>query len=319
MEFTQLLDVQVPVEDTGCLQVDNTLDKAIFDLFNQEQFGTGAPGNLFMPDLPLDGASSDENEDPVFFSSSATSSYAEPLDSTPALPESTTGNPSKKRSAEDLDAPDYQREKRLQRNRESAALSRWRKKTTMESLSVKNRDLERTNARLNYLLACSNAEVQALRTQLVRYQSASGVGNMVPPPTSTSESAALCDLVYRTKYSSPSRNSLQLEYYRGPQCSLKAQVSPETRTSSLKQSQQVVQKRISQHKLLFLFLASSLVFLAPRKLQSRDSLVVRRSQLKSRLARAVELNRYVGRFERSWQKRRIRDRGRKRICRYPLI
>merc|ERR1712070_653349 len=197
MELMNYVVPEVGLEDVtpDFLPVDATLDKEIFDLFNQEQLGKGvevfereAPSRQhYVPTLPGDSGSSDESEAKPR-TSSATSSYGDGLDGNFDTHFASTA--SRKRSVSDcLDVSNQHREKRLARNRESAALSRWRKKTTMESLSVQNRELERNNSRLNYMLACSNAEVQALRAQLVRYQSASTADKAVPPPTSSSESA----------------------------------------------------------------------------------------------------------------------------------
>mmetsp|Transcript_13244 Transcript_13244/g.28101 ORF Transcript_13244/g.28101 Transcript_13244/m.28101 type:complete len:242 (-) Transcript_13244:591-1316(-) len=48
------------------------------------------------------------------------------------------------------------RQARLVRNRNSAALSRWRKRAGMETLEKRNSELERANARLSYLLASAS-------------------------------------------------------------------------------------------------------------------------------------------------------------------
>jgi hypothetical protein len=64
--------------------------------------------------------------------------------------------------------PDSKRQQRLVRNRNSAALSRWRKRSSMEALERRNMELERSNARLNYLLASASLENQTLRAAMQR-------------------------------------------------------------------------------------------------------------------------------------------------------
>ena len=73
----------------------------------------------------------------------------------------------RKRGAPDAEADaDDQREKRLKKNRASAALSRERKKAALLGLQHRVKELENQNAALNYLLGLANQEVLALRAQV---------------------------------------------------------------------------------------------------------------------------------------------------------
>lgn len=177
---------------------------------------------------------------------------------------------SKKRAAEtspealEFDAADPTKAKRLQRNRESAALSRWRKKTAMQTLAVKSRELERTNSKLNYLLACSQSEVQALRAELMRYQSAGTVGQRALAP---GESAELTQ-TRRTKYASTSGSPLPLEsILESRQSSVRQHLSTRNfRLCSHMPSPCIplTQQKLHQSRLPSLFLAFLLQFLAPK-------------------------------------------------------
>lgn len=55
---------------------------------------------------------------------------------------------------------------RKEKNRRSAALSRERKKAAMDSMLLRCKALESTNATLNYLLSMANVEIQTLRREL---------------------------------------------------------------------------------------------------------------------------------------------------------
>jgi hypothetical protein len=67
---------------------------------------------------------------------------------------------------------------RKEKNRRSAALSRERKKAAMDSMLLRCKALESTNATLNYLLSMANVEIQALRRELASSNtSARSVGN----------------------------------------------------------------------------------------------------------------------------------------------
>merc|ERR1719264_854370 len=80
----------------------------------------------------------------------------------------------------------------------------------MQSLMVRNRDLERSNAKLNYLLSCANLDIHKLRSELVRLQGAS-MGAVV-----ASESAELTARECRPKYAARLSNSLLSEYRLAP-------------------------------------------------------------------------------------------------------
>lgn len=253
------------------------LDAAISDLLNTDQFLEP----IIMP-VKEEYLNNSFAVGPVPASSGSSSEAASQGPKCDSSPTSSTAGPegicvggdtigqqvanSKKRSAEAAlgeDCEDAQREKRLQRNRESAALSRWRKKTTMQSLMVKNAELEKLNSKLNYLLSCANMDNQALRTELVRYQSACPVA----PATVLGESAELT-LVERTKYASPA-NSLPLEDQEQSSVHKQHQLcNPQfTQFSDLKHSlsYKKTQKRFALPRLHFLFLAC-LALLAPLRL-----------------------------------------------------
>jgi len=108
------------------------------------------------------------------------------------------------------------RQQRLVRNRNSAALSRWRKRAGMEALEKRNAELERANARLNYLLASASMENQALRAALVErdvLDTVSGQGI-----SAVGEPAVLSQCMSQPMYAEQLKkhNSLQLEYQRFP-------------------------------------------------------------------------------------------------------
>eukprot|EP00239_Pterosperma_sp_CCMP1384_P012390 CAMPEP_0197865664 /NCGR_PEP_ID=MMETSP1438-20131217/43790_1 /TAXON_ID=1461541 /ORGANISM="Pterosperma sp., Strain CCMP1384" /LENGTH=258 /DNA_ID=CAMNT_0043484157 /DNA_START=696 /DNA_END=1472 /DNA_ORIENTATION=- len=191
--FLNQQDVGTMGADAG--EDDTILNAAISDFLNDEQFLDDSWGpvkqefidntNAILP-LPVTSGSDSDSGSVKQEYASPTSSSASP--ETRAEPRGASVSNSKKRSADvlDFDSSDVQREKRLQRNRESAALSRWRKKTTMQSLMVKTRELEKMNSKLNYLLSCANMDNQILRAELVRYQSAG-----TPPPVAAPGESAV--------------------------------------------------------------------------------------------------------------------------------
>jgi len=77
---------------------------------------------------------------------------------------------------------------RKEKNRRSAALSRERKKAAMDSMLLRCKALESTNATLNYLLSMANVEIQALRRELASSNtSARSVGNKGQKSTETEQ------------------------------------------------------------------------------------------------------------------------------------
>eukprot|EP00898_Chlorokybus_atmophyticus_P000701 jgi/Chlat1/1631/Chrsp127S01946 len=88
---------------------------------------------------------------------------------------------------EGLDDEAMKRQKRLIRNRESASLSRERKKSVFAQLQVKVQELERANQHLNYHLGLRNLEKQALLEELKRYRTAAASTSSSPSPNGTTK------------------------------------------------------------------------------------------------------------------------------------
>lgn len=121
------------------------------------------------------------------------------------LRQSSAGSSADETSYEGPTQPQTKVERKRERNRANAALSRWRKKNSLNLLEGKNAKLEQENARLQYMLSCITSENEALRSQLLRAQTSNFSGQ-----TTTAKPAVL--RLAKTKYASPAeQDSLQLE------------------------------------------------------------------------------------------------------------
>jgi hypothetical protein len=134
---------------------------------------------------------------------------------------STAGTTSSKRTADSFDESEgpsdgnsTKRQRRLERNRASATLSRERKKHVMKSLEQRVRELERANSHLSFALATKNLEVKKLSAEIAQLRSQDG-GEAVPAPqivpsTSIPPSRALGQKEV-TESAALTADSLQLE------------------------------------------------------------------------------------------------------------
>lgn len=151
-----------------------SIDGAMMDDFLADLFlmsGEGDPALDF--DLePLEPLPEGEDRSPL-----GNDPVPQPSSATNQSNAAHTATSSRKRSADSVASADEsdcvtgkdqdtKKLKRLQRNRESASLSRERKKHVMKSLEQRVRELERMNSHLNYALATKNYQVQQLSAEL---------------------------------------------------------------------------------------------------------------------------------------------------------
>jgi len=85
-------------------------------------------------------------------------------------PQTDTASRGVKRAAEAESEEDERRREKLERNRKSAALSRQRKRSKLDHMSQRVRELERWNASLAHMAATMQAENAALRARLAEGQ-----------------------------------------------------------------------------------------------------------------------------------------------------
>lgn len=164
--------------------------------------------SLFQDDTPSESFENDGVEDASLSYTSNASNQAEPsvrISRKRKLRQSSAGSSADETSFEGPTQLQTKVERKRERNRANAALSRWRKKNSLNLLEEKNAELEQENARLQYLLSCITSENEALRSQLLRAQTSDFSGQMT-----TAKPAVL--RLAKTKYASPAeQDSLQLE------------------------------------------------------------------------------------------------------------
>ncbi|KAK3272854.1 hypothetical protein CYMTET_18870 [Cymbomonas tetramitiformis] len=214
---------------------------------------------LFLQDTPTESFENDVAEDASVSYTSNESIQAELSVRTSRkrkVRQSSAGSSADETSYEGPTQPQTKVERKRERNRANAALSRWRKKNSLNLLEGKNAKLEQENARLHYMLSCITSENEALRSQLLRAQTSDFSGHF-SGQTTTAKPAVL--RLAKTKYASPAeQDSLQLEL--------------------LQQYKSVRQILYSVHRhfgLLFLFLVSLAVpeaSLEARRLTSKEGI-----------------------------------------------